>query len=96
VANSNPIRWFEICVQDMARARKLYESVFDARLERLNAGDLEMWAFSMAMGQPGSSGARVAAAGRTIHRDKLAIGQYRFIVLAVDTERNMIGLHSLQ
>jgi hypothetical protein len=41
-------------------------------------------------------GARVAAAGGTIHREKLSIGEYGFIVLAVDTEGNMIGLHSLQ
>jgi len=124
MVNGNPIRWFEIYVQEMARARKFYESVFDTRLERLNTGDLEMWAFPMAMGQPGSSGAlvnipgvpsggnstlvyfacedcavegaRVAAAGGTIHREKLSIGEYGFIVLAVDTEGNMIGLHSLQ
>lgn len=39
-------------------------------------------------------GGRVAAAGGKVHRDKMSIGQYGFIVLAVDTEGNMFGLHS--
>ena len=41
-------------------------------------------------------GARVAGAGGKVHRDKMSIGQYGFIVLAVDTEGNMFGLHSLK
>jgi predicted enzyme related to lactoylglutathione lyase len=41
-------------------------------------------------------GARVAGAGGRIHREKMSIGQYGFIVLAVDTEGNMIGLHSMK
>jgi predicted enzyme related to lactoylglutathione lyase len=43
----------------------------------------------------GLEGSRVAAAGGTVQRDKMSIGQYGFIVLAVDTEGNMFGLHSL-
>jgi predicted enzyme related to lactoylglutathione lyase len=39
---------------------------------------------------------RVIAAGGQIDRDKFSIGQYGFIALVVDTEGNMIGLHSLQ
>ena len=38
--------------------------------------------------------ARVVKAGGSIHREKMSIGQYGFIVLAVDTEGNMIGIHS--
>jgi predicted enzyme related to lactoylglutathione lyase len=30
-----------------------------------------------------------------VHREKMSIGEYGFIVLAVDTEGNMFGLHSL-
>lgn len=41
-------------------------------------------------------GARVPGAGGTIHREKMSIGEYGFIVLAVDTEGNMFGLHSMQ
>ena len=40
--------------------------------------------------------ARVAEAGGTVKRDKIPIGEYGFVGLAVDTEGNMIGLHSMQ
>jgi uncharacterized protein len=38
---------------------------------------------------------RVAAAGGEVMKDKFAIGEYGFIALVVDTEKNVIGLHSL-
>jgi predicted enzyme related to lactoylglutathione lyase len=34
--------------------------------------------------------------GGRIHRPKLSIGPYGFITLAVDTEGNMFGLHSMK
>lgn len=37
---------------------------------------------------------RVVPAGGKIEREKISIGQYGFIVLALDTEGNMFGLHS--
>lgn len=40
--------------------------------------------------------ARVTAAGGTIHRSKMSIGEYGFITLAVDSEGNMFGLHSMR
>ena len=46
---NNPVRWFEIYVQDMARARKFYETVLGVQLEKLEGPDLEMWAFPMVM-----------------------------------------------
>ena len=39
---------------------------------------------------------RVIAAGGQIDRDKMSIGEYGYIALVVDTEGNMVGLHSLQ
>jgi predicted enzyme related to lactoylglutathione lyase len=39
---------------------------------------------------------RAAEHGGQIHREKFSIGQYGFIALVVDTEGNMIGLHSMQ
>lgn len=60
---ANPVRWFEIYVQDMERARRFYESVLQLKLERLDTGDLDYWAFPMAMGQPGTSGALVRIDG---------------------------------
>src|SRR5689334_8142703 len=120
----NPVRWFEIYVQDMNRAKRFYESVFETKLERLNTPDIEIWAFPMAMDKAGSAGAlvkmegfpsgansvliyfacedcaveggKVARFGGRIQREKTSIGQYGFIVLAIDTEGNMFGLHSMR
>ena len=43
--HKNPVGWFEIYVQDMDRARRFYEQVLDGKLEKLEAGGLEMYAF---------------------------------------------------
>ena len=59
----NPVRWFEIYVQDMNRARKFYEPVFDVKLERLNTPDLEIWSFPIQMDRMGTSGALVKMEG---------------------------------
>jgi predicted enzyme related to lactoylglutathione lyase len=59
----NPVRWFGIYVQDMNRAKKFYETVFDVRLERLNTPELEIWSFPMLMDQMGTSGALVRMEG---------------------------------
>ena len=40
--------------------------------------------------------ARVMSAGGKIQREKWSIGEYGFIALAVDSEGNVIGLHSLK
>lgn len=37
---------------------------------------------------------RIAGAGGKVEREKMSIGEYGFIVLARDSEGNMIGLHS--
>ena len=119
----NPVGWFEIYVQDMARAKAFYETVLDISLSSLGVDGLEMMAFPGDMIANGTSGAlvrmpgvpsggnsvmvyfncddcslegsRVAAAGGTVQRDKMSIGEYGFVVLATDTEGNMFGLHSL-
>jgi hypothetical protein len=119
----NPVRWFEIYVQDMARARAFYETVLGRRCEKLNSGDIEMWSFPMQRDRPGVGGAlvrmpgvpsggnstlvyfgsddcaveasRVVAAGGRLHRDKMSIGEFGFVALAVDTEGNMFGVHSM-
>ena len=61
--DSNPIDWFEIYVQDMARARAFYGAVFETQLERLEGPDIEMWAFPMEPDRPGASGALVRMEG---------------------------------
>ncbi len=60
---NNPVGWFEIYVQDMDRAKKFYESVFQVKLERLNNPELEMWSFPMSMDLWGASGALVKMEG---------------------------------
>lgn len=119
----NPVRWFEIYVQDMSRARAFYESVLRRKLEKLDTPGMEYWAFDTEQDRPGVGGAlakmdgvpsggstlvyfgcedcaveaaRIVPAGGRIHREKMSIGQYGFIALAVDTEGNMFGLHSMQ
>lgn len=123
MTNENPVRWFEIYVQDMARARAFYQSVLGAELQKLESPGVEMYAFPMQMNVAGASGSlvkmegvpsggnstlvyfgcedcgveagRVGAAGGKVFKEKFSIGQYGFIALAVDTEGNMFGLHSM-
>src|SRR5687768_7683640 len=60
--NSNPVGWFEIYVEDMDRAKRFYESVFQVKLERLNSPaemTIELWSFPMVKDQMGASGALV-------------------------------------
>ena len=123
--NENPIRWFEIYVQDMERAKAFYAALFDYQFTRLDTPDAEMWAFPSAMDKGGAAGSlikmdgvpsggaggtlvyfgtddcgvqegRVEQAGGRVFKPKMSIGPHGFIALVVDTEGNMIGLHSMQ
>jgi len=66
---SNTICWFEIYVQDMSRAKKFYEAVFQVKLAPLPNPDpkalagMEMWAFPSSMNTYGSSGTLVHMPG---------------------------------
>ena len=40
--------------------------------------------------------ARAASSGGKVEKEKFSIGQYGYIALVIDTEGNMIGLHSMQ
>ncbi|WP_154222717.1 VOC family protein [Marinicella rhabdoformis] len=123
--NGNPVGWFEIYVDDMARAEQFYQTVLNVALEALGDptdSNVVLKAFSSNMEQYGASGAlvktegfsaggnstlvyfscedcaveeaRIETAGGKVHQSKMAIGDYGFITLAVDTEGNMFGLHS--
>lgn len=122
--SNNPVGWFEIYVQDMQRARRFYEKVFELELARLEGTDLDMWAFPMQPDRYGAPGALVrmpgfpsgansvlvyftcadcaveaakaASSGGRMEKEKFSIGQYGYISLVVDTEGNMIGLHSMR
>ncbi|MCP3428854.1 VOC family protein [Opacimonas viscosa] len=39
---------------------------------------------------------RIVAAGGSVLREKMSIGEHGFIVMGQDTEGNMFGLHSMQ
>ena len=55
---NNPVGWFEIYVQDMARAKAFYEGVFSLKLEPLDSSpDVEMWAFPVSSEGKGAAGA---------------------------------------
>ena len=61
--NINPVIWFEIYVQDIARAKAFYEAVLQAKLELSNNPGIEMWSFAMAMDKVGAGGALVKMEG---------------------------------
>ncbi|HZJ14096.1 MAG TPA: VOC family protein [Chthoniobacteraceae bacterium] len=62
--NRNPVGWFEIYVQDMARAKAFYEKVLQTTFQRLESPSLEMWMFPMLDDKPGCTGALVRMEGK--------------------------------
>ncbi|MCB0358362.1 MAG: VOC family protein [Bdellovibrionales bacterium] len=54
---TNPVKWFELYVHDMKRAREFYEQVFQVELQRLDSEQPELYAFPMNDGQYGAAGA---------------------------------------
>jgi predicted enzyme related to lactoylglutathione lyase len=59
---TNPVGWFEIYVQDLARARTFYETVLQTTLSKLDSG-VEMWAFPSDPQGAGAGGALVHMPG---------------------------------
>jgi predicted enzyme related to lactoylglutathione lyase len=53
----NPVIWFELYVDDMARARAFYETVFEVTLESMGDTGMEYYAFPMQNDQVGAGGA---------------------------------------
>jgi len=64
----NPVRWFEIYVQDMARAKAFYESVLQVTLTPMgdptSSGMMELMGFPMHMDASGCAGALVRMPGK--------------------------------
>lgn len=60
---SNPVIWFEIYVQDVQRALKFYQGVFQFKLTKMAGPDIEMWGFPSDMSQHGSAGTLIKAEG---------------------------------
>ena len=65
-AKRNPVGWFEIYVQDMARGKAFYQETFQITLEHLESPGLEMWAFPPLMqpDNPGCTGALAKMEGK--------------------------------
>ncbi len=59
----NPVGWFEIYVQNMNRAKKFYESVFQTELTKLDNTEIELYGFPMEMDRMGAAGALVKMPG---------------------------------
>jgi uncharacterized protein len=98
----NPITWCEIYVQDMDRAKRFYESVFEMKLDKLESPGIDMWAFPMAMEAVGASGALVKMDGvepsgsSTIpyfHCDEVAVELDRVVTAGgkIHTPKESIG-----
>ncbi len=60
---NNPVGWFEIYVQDMARAKAFYEAVLGVQLSWLDSPGMDMMAFPMDSAGYGASGALVRMPG---------------------------------
>jgi predicted enzyme related to lactoylglutathione lyase len=62
----NPVVWFEIYVQDMARAKRFYEAVFGLPLTQLESPipGMELWSFPMQQDVMGATGALVRMEGK--------------------------------
>ncbi len=58
-SDSNALNWFEICVTDMARAKKFYETVFGVTLEDWDLPGFQMSVFPGAQGSGKVSGGLV-------------------------------------
>lgn len=61
----NPVNWFEIPVEDLARAKTFYENVFSFELSINDMGPLKMAWFPMTEKAPGSTGTLIKADGYT-------------------------------
>ena len=128
--NVNPVVWFEIYVDDLKRAKKFYEAVFQLELSEMpmppSAEDnMKMLFFPSNMESKNSaSGAlvkmdgfkagnnstivyfmsedcsveesRIKGAGGKVMKSIVSLGEYGAMVLATDTEGNMIGIHSMK
>ena len=128
--NVNPVVWFEIYVDDLDRAKKFYETVFQLELNEMpmpaSAEDSMKMLFIPANMESmnSASGAlvkmdgfkagnnstivyfmsedcsveesRVKAAGGKVVKSKVSLDDYGAMVLACDTEGNMIGIHSMK
>jgi predicted enzyme related to lactoylglutathione lyase len=70
---NNPVCWFEIYVEDMDRAKKFYEMVFDIQLSKLDSPGMEIWAFPMQSEGFGASGSLVKMPGFSLGANSVLV-----------------------
>ncbi len=59
----NPVCWFEIYVDDMDRAKRFYEGVFQINLTHMPMPEIEMWGFPSNENVNGCSGTIIKMPG---------------------------------
>lgn len=69
----NPVGWFEIPVEDMARAKSFYEALFKVELEEAWMEDHELAMFPMDQSAPGSAGCLTQGQGYAPSGDGVVI-----------------------
>jgi uncharacterized protein len=62
-SHANPVNWFEIPVNDIAKAKEFYQSVFGVEITETEMGDHKMGFFPMEMGAAGAAGAIIQGDG---------------------------------
>lgn len=70
---NNPVGWFEIYVDDVARAKSFYEGLLGVELTKLEVPEIELWAFPMNPEGFGASGALVRMPGFTAGRNSVLV-----------------------
>ncbi len=70
---TNAVGWFEIYVDNMERAKKFYQSVFEVNLERLASPEIEMWSFPGNANTYGAPGALVKMPGFSAGRNSVLV-----------------------
>jgi hypothetical protein len=67
-SSDNNLNWFEICVTDMPRAKKFYETIFDIKME-----EMEMMGMKMAFfpAEPGNGKATGGLCKSDMHKPSM-------------------------
>lgn len=93
--NANPVVWFEIYVEDMERATKFYESVFNVKLKKLGnpatmSENIEMYSFPEDMNSYGANGALVKMPGFSSGKNSVIV---YFACNDCANEENLVKQH---
>ncbi len=68
-SHANPVNWFEIPVNDLARAKSFYEKCLSVEITESEMGPSKMGWFPMEMGAMGSAGTLIKSEGYTPSHD---------------------------